>query len=390
MSRRLKHGPIGLDIGASGIRMLQLTADGEDPTILAAVRYDLPSTVVDAADRRELSRRFIADALRRNPFHGRDVITALGPGEFQMKNIRLPRMPREELASAVSFEAAERFGFGETPTEVRFIPVGQVRHGNELKEEVIVFAAPQAVVDDRLALIESLKLKPVALDIAPCAVGRGFIRFLRRADDVNSVNVFLEVGFRGASVIVTRGAELSFLKLIDIGGRHFNEAVAKVLGVSDSDAADLRLRIMRESAGRSAVDGAVAADMRAAVGDAVRPFVERLARDVQLCIRYCAVTFRGRKPQSLTLVGGEAHEPLLARLLREMIDVPCAIGHPLRGIGGLKAIGSRDRRTFQPGWAVAGGLALWGSPWVKATHRDVGPALTTPAVSGAQTESVSG
>lgn len=373
LNRLKKHGPIGLDIGASSIKMLQLSKDDEQPSILAAAQHDIPPTASDPSELEILIKKTITSALRRHPFQGREVVTALGVGDYQMKNIRLPRMPTQELTSAVEFEANERFDFGESGVQIRYVPVGEVRHGNELKEEVIVFAAPDEVVQARLDMLESLRLRPTAIDIAPCAAARSFIRFLRRAEDVDSINVFLEIGHRGSSIIITRGPEISFLKLIDIGGKLLNEAVAKSLGIAKQEAADLRIRIMREdSGGRGNARGTVPDEMRAAVADAVRPFIERLSRDVQLCLRYFAVTFRGQKPESLTIVGGDAHEPSLKKIISEAIDVPCLIGHPLRGMGRLGLIGGRDRRTFQPAWAVVGGLALRGSPWVKTVPHSQG------------------
>jgi len=379
LKRRTKCGPIGLDIGASSIKMLQLTGAGREPAILAAAHLEIAPTAVDPG---ESVRTAIAAALRRHPFQGRRVVTALCGDEFQMKNIRLPRMPKAEMASAVEFEAQERFAFGGRPAQIRHIPVGEVRHGEELKEEIIVLAAFDEVVEARLAMLESLKLRPMAIDIAPCAVARNFARFLRRAEDVNAINVFLDVGQRGTSVVFMRGVEISFLKRIDIGGKSLNNAVGKAMGISAHEAADLRVRIMREGGGRRAADhSGVPEEIRASAADAVRPLIERLSRDVQLCMRYFAVTFRGRKPESLTLVGGEAHEPSLMAILSEAIDVPCLIGHPLRGIGGIGLLGGSDRRSLQPAWAVAGGLALLGSPWIGSSSAVGGSlAMRSPAV----------
>jgi len=365
LKRKSKPGPIGLDIGTSGVKLLQLVNAGGQPSVVASAYCPFPSESPDDSDSNDLIERTITEALRQNPFKGRAVVTAFGSGDFLMKNIRLPRMPAEELATAIEFEASERFDLGGKPAQIRFLPVGEVRHGNELKEEVIVFSAMDEAVNERLQLLESLKLTPVALDITPCAVARSFVRFLRRAEDADAINIFLEVGYGASAIIVTRGPEISFLKLIDTGGRHFNKAVAKVLGIPEHEAATLRIRIMRERNTQRAGDGdGVQNDIATAVTDAVRPAIERLSRDVQLCMRYFAVTFRGRRPDSLTLVGGEAHEPSMTKILAEGINAPCTIGHPLRGIAHLGEIAGRDRRTTQPAWAVAGGLALWGSPWV--------------------------
>ncbi|HWL92332.1 MAG TPA: pilus assembly protein PilM, partial [Phycisphaerae bacterium] len=201
-------------------------------------------------------------------------------------------------------------------------------------------------------------------------------------EDSQAINVFLDVGYRGTNVIITRGSEVSFLKQIDVGGWQFNDAVAKALAISAGEAGELRLRMMRESGGRRADEGAAVPDeVKAAVADALRPSVERLSRDLQLCLRYFAVTFRGQRPDTVTLVGGEAHEPTLTQTLTESVNTPCTIGHPLRGIGRLGAIGGRDRRTMQPAWATACGLALRGSAWVKTSARLMDRSERGPVVS---------
>lgn len=373
LKRQPRYGPIGIDVGGASLKMLQLVDEGGAPSVATAAHYVIPSGVEGAVPREVLIQRAIADALRRHPFHGRAVVSALGIRDFQMKSVRMPRMPASDLASAVKFEAQDRFDLDPETSQYRFITAGEVRHGNELKEEVIVFAVPDDVVQARLDLLEFCKLRPAAIDITPCAVARSFFRYLRRAEDAHAVNVFMDVGLCGACIAIARGTELMFLKVIEVGGRHFNSAVAESLNISAEEAAELRLRLMQGSQGRRAADKqAVQDEVRTTVSNAIRPLVERLARDVQLCLRYFSVTFRGQRPESLTFVGGEAHEPMLGAIIGEAVDVPCTIGHPLRGISRVSLIGGSDTRTFQPAWAVACGLAMWGSEWIKPAQLPAG------------------
>ena len=390
LQRRSKHGPIGLDIGTAGIKMVQFADQGGDPVLIAAAHCPLPWSAGDARPPEEVIRQAIAEALQRHKFQGRRVVTALGTGEFHMKNIRLPKMPPKEMEAAVEFEAQDRFGFGDRGAQFQHIVAGEVRHGNELKEEIIVFAALDSQVETRLDMLGSLKLEPLAIDVAPCAAARSFFRFLRRAEDVDAVNVFLDVGWRGTSIVLTHGTKVSFLKMVEAGGQHFVEAIAKALSIPHEQAADLRVRILHEAAGRRATEQeSVPNDVRAAATDAVRSVAERIAKDVQMCLRYFAVTFRGQRPQSLTLVGGEAREPSLMPIIAEGIDIPCTIGHPLRGVGRVGSVGLPDQRAFQPAWAVACGLALRGSRWVgHAEPRAplsgaVSPPASAPAPAGA-------
>ncbi|MFQ5422693.1 MAG: pilus assembly protein PilM [Phycisphaerae bacterium] len=380
MKKRRKPGPIGLDIGTTGVRLLQLIDAGHAPAIIAAEHCEWPDGAIEAGDRAAAAEPLIAESLRRHPFIGRRVVTALGADEFQIKNIRLPCMPEKDLAQAVEFEARDRFEFPDGTAQFRSLAAGEVRHGNEMKTEVIVFGTQQDVIRQRLRMLDALKVQPLAIDLSPCAVARCFIRFLRRAEDADAMNVFLNVGWRGTMLVITRGSELAFVKFIEVGGRHFTSRVADVLGVSKEEAAHVRIRIMRQSGGRRATDTAsVADDLRDTVSDAIRPAVERLAREIHLCLRYFAVTFRGQRPECLTFVGGDAHEPQLMKVLEAGIDIPCTIGNPLRGVGGIERIGGPDRRTLQPAWSVVAGLALRGSRWVEpAAGRAGGGPMVTP------------
>ncbi len=366
LRNRRKTGPIGIDIGTTSIKMLQFADDEDAPRIVAAAHCDLPAASEGDADPASAAYRAVSDSLRCNPFVGRRVVTAFGNGDFQIKNIRLPRMPADELAGAVEFEARERFDVPGGPLQFRFGSASEVRHGNEMKEEIIVFGVSEEIIAKRLSFMESLKLEVAAIDITPCGVARSFVRFLRRFDDLSVVNVFLEIGWSCTTVVITRGTEIAFVKQIEIGGKHMTAAVSEALGVSVLEAGRLRLRIIRQTGGRRNGDAApVHEELRNTVADAVRPSVERMCREIQLCLRYFAVTFRGQRPESITFVGGDAHEPVLMAILGENIDIPCTIGHPLRGVHQADLIGGPDRRTFQPAWAVAAGLALRDSKWVE-------------------------
>ncbi|QDV89124.1 Competence protein A [Phycisphaerae bacterium RAS2] len=371
--RTRKHGPIGLDLGASSVKLIQFAESQGRLSLIAAAHRDLPSAS-DAQAAHEAAAHAVRQLLATHRFEGREVVTALGHREYQLKSIRVPPMPPDEMESAVVFEAQERFDFGGATAQFRFLEAGEVRHGNELKHELMVFGATESVVQERLAFLQSLKLDPIAVDLSPCAVARSFVRFLRRAGDASAVNVFLDVGQRGTTILITRGTELVFLKVIDVGGQCMTDAVARSLAIPADEAAQLRLAILRDQSGRRGdVECSVPAEVRTAVADAVRPAADQIAKDVQLCLRYYAVTFRGQRAESVTLVGGEAHEPVLLKALQDAVDVPCMTGYPLRGVQNLGDLTSREERAFHPAWGVACGLALRGmtcvsSPAAGASH----------------------
>lgn len=364
--RKATVGPIAIDLGGATVKLLQLAWTGEQPVVVAWA--EVPALAATASTEASAAWMLqLGATLKEQGFCGRTVVTALGPGEFQLKNIRVPPMPHEEIAEAVRFEAEERFGLTGEQAQYRHLVAGQVRQGADIREEVMVFAVPNEVMQKQIEFQKSLGLTALAVDATPCAMARCFVRFLRRAEDATAVNVFLDVGHRATSLVVTRGADVCFVKLIDVGGAAFTEAVAARLGLSDTDARNFRLRIIRGATCRKGdrAGDDLPATLTQSAADAVRPLMEQLAREVQLSLRYFSITFRGQRPECVTFVGGEAHEPSLIPTVAEGLDLPCTIGYPFRGIGGIGALLTADRRSHQPAWAVAMGLALYGSPLVQ-------------------------
>ncbi|MCK6454912.1 MAG: pilus assembly protein PilM [Phycisphaerae bacterium] len=364
MWRNKPHpGPIAIDVGATSLRMLQLAEGVEGPYVVSWFQRDVPPEHAAGAARDAWVRQTIREALATRPFRGREVVLGLGAREFQLKNVRVPPMPPEDLAAAVEVEAQERFGFSPDAMECRILPAGQVRQGSETREEVLLFAVSTELIGERLEMLQALRLEPVAIDVGPAALARCFGRFLRRSADEAAIHVFLDVGARSTTLSLLRGSSVCFAKVVEIGGADFTQAVAGRLGISEGEAYALRMRLLRAGVARQS--DAIAEDLPAelvqSISDAVRPKVEHLSREVQLMLRYFTVTFRGQRPECLTFVGGEAHEPQLVSTLAAGAGVPCTIGQPFRGVGSSHDIAAGMQRAYRPAWSIVMGLALRGT-----------------------------
>jgi len=378
--RSANGNPIAIDLGSASVKLLQVDPHGPRPVVTGALFRTLPAGL-PAPEYEARVETILSDALRGGAFRGRRVVLALQPGQFEIKSFRMPRMPREEMDAALQLEAEDRFGFGEHG-QYRYLVAGDVRQGNETKEELIAFGVRETQVAGLLRLLERLKLEASSLDLSPCAMARSFARFLRREEDAAAINVFIDVGARSTDLVMTRGADVAFVKVIEVGGHQLDESVARRLEISVEEARRVRLSVLaatrgsRERGGSS--ENSLPDNMREAVYDGMRPIVDQIVKELLLCLRYFAVTFRGQQPQSITFVGGEAHNPLLSGLLGEIIDIPCLVGDPLRGMDQAVAPGTLGPWTFRPAWGVAVGLALRQTRWVHAA----GTAAPMPVKAG--------
>src|SRR5690606_28181637 len=162
--------PIGLDIGADSIRMLQLeVVDGALSVLAAARRTRSGATEVEGTPTLQLGD-ILRQMVRQSGFRGRRVVAALPREILHLKNLRLPYMPTSELAAAVTYEAESIFPFDVNESTLHFIPAGEVRQGNETKQEVIVLAARNDDVEAYLEQLHYAGLVVESLDTEPTAL----------------------------------------------------------------------------------------------------------------------------------------------------------------------------------------------------------------------------
>lgn len=341
---RRKTGPIGVDIGARSIKLVQFS--GDRTRLIDACRWDLPDVPEDASPQEQNDR--IVEGLRLaldgRAFRGREAVICLNDRQLFLQNIRV-RKDGTDFDRLVAQEAASKVPFGLEDAELRFIESADVRQGEATLREVIVFACQRAVLDQALAIVDEARLRPIAVDVEPAALVRSYAGQFRRDDDRQQRALMVHVGYSRTAAVIAQGDDLLFVKYIDVGGLHLDAAVARHLKMELHEAISLR----RHNGDRRAdmQDPEIARSL----AEATRPVVERLAAELNMCVRYHSVTFRGQPITRMVLGGGEA-SPQMLELVGKHLDVKCELSDPFRGFSTVPNAGRKGQ------WDVAAGLAL--------------------------------
>lgn len=348
--------PIGMDIGRSGVKLLQLEESGGALRAVAAARKSFSQSLPDEPVQRKLEiERTIRSALEMAEFKGADCLIAPSASDLMIRAVRLPSMSNEERDKAVQWEASERFAVPMDELQVEWLRAGEVSQGHDSRDEVILIAARRPVLASSLDAVISAGLRPIAVDAPFLASARTLTRSLRRQEDQAAVRMIIDVGLSVTTVGITRGRELAFVKSIEIAGRDFNNAVCERLSLDGDAARQLRIERMNGSSEESGSGDRVS---RAAF-EAIRPLMHELAQEAALCLRYYSVTFRGARPEQVCIIGGEAREPQLASILSEHLKVEASVVSPMEGIDVTAAEMRVDRRSASlTEWAVAAGLGM--------------------------------
>jgi type IV pilus assembly protein PilM len=336
--RKARMGPIGIDIGSRAVKLVQVSQDRT--TIVDTARWEWHPEG-DAAARREQLIEALRSAYEGRQFRGNNAVICLSDKHLFLQNIRVPKQDGAALDRAVQQEIASRLPFPVEETEVRYWEAADIRQGDTLLREVIVFACHRPVLLEAVQALISAGFRPIAVDVEPAALLRSYSAQFRRDDERAQRALIVHVGYSSTAVMIVQNDDALFVKYIDMGGRQMDEAVSRALGLEAAEANALRRRH----------DDDPESEVARSLAEAMRPVAEPIAREVSLCVRYHSVTFRG-KPLERLLVGGGEASPYLVRFLSDRLGITAEGSDPFRRF----TDGGEKIRRGQ--WDVAAGLAM--------------------------------
>lgn len=307
--------PIGIDIGAYAVRMLQLEQRGSDVTVAASVVVPLdPSLPAVGPARAAAVTDAIGKAMTGNGFKGNTVVTSLPASHVIYKNIRIPVMPPNEIDRAVAWEASDRLHMSLDDIQLQHLYVGEVRQGDENKQEVILLAVKKHIIDQHVAMLTGCNLAPIAVEAAPSALAR-WASYHQDSEDQDHAAVVLDLGYDSSKILICRHGRVLFYKQIDAAGRQINEHLAGKLnlGVADIDRNRLELGHGDEDDPQQVGQPT----LQRTLSEALRLIATELTREIGLCLRYFSVTFRGQRPERAWVTGGMSRDAMFLGMIQD-------------------------------------------------------------------------
>jgi type IV pilus assembly protein PilM len=344
--------PIGVDFAATRLNLVQ--AELRDARwhlrAAASLAYPMPREALLAAPRELL--RFVDAALKLAPFQGRRVVAALAPADVRILPLTVHLSQGQSEAQAVARAAAEQLGERAPQHVIDYYQVrGADMDGGE--RQVLLAAAPRERVLGTLAMLESARLTPMALDIGPAAIGR--LLATLHGSDVGQSVALLNFGAARSYLTVIWGRRLMLDREIAFGEETLAGAVAGALDLPLETASNL---LREQGIGARAGDDGQHGELRRAIRTILHPACQALADELAHTQVYVASRTRGSSISRLYLNGSLAHYPAIAERIAELIDVPVHLLAPL----GAFPLSTPDAVATEAATsiALATGLALRG------------------------------
>lgn len=359
-----KPWPIGMDIAADGIRMLQFhRAEGRLAVRAGAQWKSTHSREEDYSP--VTAAKAVREIMTEGGFYGKDVISSLDTSDIRIETLRLPEIPPDELPHALLDRTEDLFDIGPSEFFLTTFRAGLVvTAGNSY--EWILLAVPHDVYWRRCEWLESLNLTVQALRSEPLALFDAVHHQRRRNADLQLPYAIVRMGQTSTVVLVVHGRQILLIKDIDFGGDRLTAATANNLGLEFEEADLLRKQIRHDyalHAHQARMTRLTPNDLGSAnsilwtVHDALREEANALVLEIGLCLRYCSNMFGTPKIEQVTLAGDGAWDPSIIHLLRENLGVRCEGAAPFRAVEVSECPLFSDRRGSMADWTLCAGLA---------------------------------
>ena len=223
---------IGLDIGGSTIKLVQLAASGD--------KFNLSSIAIAEASKVEkISDKDIADSeIVKKMVHdsgavGKMCVVSLPESQVYTRVVEMPFMEEPDLSTTIKWQAEQYIPVALENVVLKHQIISLPENGVPgAKMTVLLVAAPNELVNRYLEILVRAKLEAAAVETEIFAVARAIVA----GDSVFPVTLLVNMGSDITTLAVLKKGDLSLTQTVGLGGRAMNRSLTSGLGFEDSQA----------------------------------------------------------------------------------------------------------------------------------------------------------
>ncbi len=361
-----KSSTVGLDIGSSLIKIVEIDHSGGTPKI---VRFGctrlLPEAIVEGEI---MDRGLVIDGIRecveQSGIATDNVVSAVSGRAVIVKKVVMDKMTPEDAQEAIFWEAEQHVPFDIDDVCLDFQILNDDIGANQM--EVLLVAAKKDMVNVHASLIRDAGLSPTIIDVDSFAVQNCF-ESSRNAvsgsfgdsddeedfDDHHSDSSrkaigLINIGSDVTNINIIQGDSPQFTRDISVGTDQFVESLQKELGLDYEEAQ----KVIHGETGE--LDGSK-------IREIIKKRSDDLSLGIERSLSFLKAAGDTEDINEVTLSGGGAHIPFLREILSEKHGMEFSIHNPLDAVEwdeGVFGEYEEDLDSLAPLLTVGIGLAL--------------------------------
>lgn len=342
---------IGLDIGASAVRVAQVGGGKGGAQLLSFAQIALPhGAVVDGEiqDQGPVSEA-IGQLWKRAKLRGKRAILGVSNQRVVVRQVDLPYLEEEEFRSSLRFQAADYIPMSVEDAQLDFIVIDDYTTENQdHMMRVLLIAAATDMVDNFVTTASAGGVEAGGIDLTPFAIARAVSASARGESGVAGSEAVVDVGAATTNILIHHNGEPRFVRILLVGGDDATTALSEELGVSFEEAEAMKLDLGR---------GVGPDNARTLLSKQVATLVD----EIRGSLDYYLSQEDSEPVSSIVLTGGGSLTSGLTERLEQTLKTQVQVGSPLQQLNVSKSGLTTDQvAQVEPVAAAAVGLALGG------------------------------
>ena len=354
-----KESVVGIDIGSHTIKAVQIEPHRHGWRVLRAGSTPTPSGSVrdGAVQDIESVSSVIGDLLRASSMDAASAVVAVSGPTVAVRQIRLPRLPDNQLARVIRFEAAKHLPNTADDMALAYEVMGASADDSRQSDAMLV-AAPRAVVESRVAAIDRLGIDTAAVDIEAFALQRAIVEVDSADYADKSLRALVDIGATHTEVTLMSGDRFVLTRSVPIAGDVFSTSLVQHYSI---DVAEAEARKTR--ADMSVLVSGVGERDELELAKVIQTSVDDLLREIRRSIQF----FQSQLNESgsaihlseILLTGGAAQMRGLPEFVTARLGIPARLVDPMLGSRVFVAAEAENElHAHGPAYGIALGLAL--------------------------------
>jgi len=332
---------LGLDIGSSAVKLIQMRKDNGDYKVAAAGIAEIANGTEDKSQietniTKAIRKCFQSVSVKTNLA----VCSVCGP-EVAVRYFKFPPLQTEEILGAILLEAEQvcPFNISESAVEYQLIP-----RGDDNISGVFV-AATNNLIKARRQLVTNASLNSVLMDVD----GLALLNCLSQYENAGTIGAtaILNVGSRFTNLAIIGDNSLPFVRDISYAGNDIAKKIAEENEVSQETVC--KILSGEEGAGL----------LQKELADSFANACQKLVDDVADTLRYYMAQEKSGFVEKVFVCGGFSLVKGFAELLDNQLPTAAVLWNPFDKIAQDEHLqGKEVLKENGPAMAVAAGLAM--------------------------------
>jgi len=339
---------IGLDIGSTSVRLLQLSSHGSGYRIdHFAIEPLGEGVVVDKAVQDvEAISNAISRAIRVSGTRAKSCAIAVSGSAVFTKTISLPaNLAEADIESQVQLEANQYIPYPLNEVSLDFEVLGPSARNKDLID-ILLAASKSENVESRQDAIDAAGLKAKVVDVEAFAIANAF-ELIRKRDGVDrseAVGLF-DIGYDLTTLLVIKGGQVIYTRDHPFGGHQLLEETQRRYDMTAAQASFFER------------DEEAPADFEEEV---LEPFQLNVVHQISRALQFYASSSEYSNIGTIYLSGGVASLKGLATMIQQELGMTTRVADPVTGLDVAQNVATAVLKRNACNLMIAMGLALRG------------------------------